>query len=160
MSNELMHDRNQPALEEGTVEAVMTTTVMRKTIVKVEFAPRRPKLPPIRARRWEFPTIVAANEFIQSINPPPGLQLGSPKQLKAKIARRLRLPDVGALNNYELVISTETGQSASVGVDTGDIDKEVETFTEGQPAILEPVTAEEILAAADTIDPSSLEFPE
>lgn len=163
-NNELMRDKTVPEPETGTATNIMTRRDMRQAIVKITFVPRAGKLPPVRARRFAFPTSVLATEFIQTVKPPPGAQLGSPKQYRAKIARLLRLTDPSVINKYELHCEMEITGPEGAGEDTGvlidDNDEPLDTFVEGQTSDTpEPVDVESILNEVDETK-TEIEFPE
>ena len=167
MTNELMSDNKQPEPEPGTATNIMTRQAMRKTTVKVMFVPKLAKFPPVRPRRWEFATVVMANDFISTIKPPPGAQLGSPKQWRAKIARLLRLTDISIVTNYEFNCELEVTGPEGAGDDTGMIEvvegENLDTFIEGANEVVldEPVDVEAILNEVDTNPaPADIEFPE
>ena len=126
---DLMAPTGQPEPQEGTVVNVMTRDDLRKTVVRVKFHPKTSKTAAINDRRWEFPTAVLATEFIQRVNPPPGLQLGSPRQAQAKLAKLLRV-DPKSIAQYHLEVIVEGRGPSTVG-ELG----EVELTTEDDPDI-------------------------
>lgn len=159
---DLMSDSRLPDPDPATAQNIMTRAEMRKTVVKVVFEPKRAKLPVVRPRRWEFATSVVAAEFIESICPPAGKQLGSPKQLRAKIARLLRLADPSIVTNY--TITTELVVESIHPVPVSDInieedDDTVDTFDNSEPEaeVPDPLTDSTISIDADILDS---EFPE
>lgn len=149
-----------------TAMNIMTRNDMRKTVVKITFIPKLSKFPPVRPRRFEFATTVMATDFITTIKPPPGAQLGSPKQFKAKIARMLHLPDPSYISKYDLHAEFEVTGEAHAGVDTGVIDQtDLDTFVEGAATDLPetnlPVSdVEAILNEVDENPTPGIEFPE
>ncbi len=134
MSN-LMHDKliPEPSPEDNTAVNLLTRNDLRKVVVKITFAPKKPKLPNIRPRRMEFPTTVAAAEFISKICPPLNQQLGSPKILRARIAHLLRLTDPTIVSNYEIQTECEVGHQVAAGESSGVVEAE-DTFKEVKDA--------------------------
>lgn len=136
MSNDPMAVKGQPApqSELGVVENVMRRQDMRKTTVEVKFVPIRKGAPRQPTRHYEFATAVMATDFIASVNPPPGLQLGSPKQLKAKRARKLNIQQ-HLIDLYDVQLSiVASGAAPAIGDNTGGVglteDDIVDEFTE------------------------------
>lgn len=137
MADDPMAVANQPPPQSdlGVVENVMRGHDMRKCRVKVEFVKRRPKAPNQPTRYYNFPTTVLANDFIQAVHPPPGLQLGSPKQLKARKAKLLNL-QFQLIDLYDINLSiVKMDDTVPVGDNTGGValtpdDLEVDQFLE------------------------------
>lgn len=159
---DLMSDSRLPDPDPTTAQNIMTRAEMRKTVVKVIFEPKRPKLPVVRPRRWEFATSVMAAEFIESICPPTGKQLGSPKQLRAKIARLLRLADPSIVTNYAITTELVVESAHPVPVsDTNieDSDETIDTFENSEPEadVPDPLINDSTSIDADILDS---EFPE
>jgi len=157
-----MADSRVPDPDADVVQNIMTRADMRKTVVKVIFTPKRAKLDPVRPRRWEFATSVLATEFIQSICPSVGAQLGSPKQARAKIARLLRLADPSIVTNYTITTEVTIGADRNEGVEApndeslvADVDT-FETVTVDDDTSVEPL---DVLAALE-VETETFEFPE
>lgn len=138
---DLMSDKHQPPQTDGGVENILTRNDLRKTVVRVSFIPKLSRFPEVRPRRFEFPTSVLAADFIATICPKPGAQLGSPKQFRAKTARILRLGDVSIITNYTIQTEIEASSAPAILEDPeyGSVEVEAEdTFTPGDLTLQEP----------------------
>lgn len=162
-SKDLMADSRVPEPDPTTAQNIMTRAEMRKTVVKVMFEPKRSKLPAVRPRRWEFATSVMAADFIESICPPSGKQLGSPKQARAKIARLLRLSDPSIVTNYhittELVVESRTPIVAAENTNE-EPDDTVDTFDNSEPETEVPDPLNNTDTTTIDADILDSEFPE